>query len=49
MVRHHPQWLWIKDYIKSNKIGSINAITTLFSYKNTQNSSGGKEPRMARA
>ncbi len=34
MVRHHPQWIWIKNYIKSNKIGSISAITTLFSYKN---------------
>ena len=34
MVRHHPQWQWVKKYIDSNKIGKVNAITTLFSYKN---------------
>ena len=34
MVRHHPQWQWVKKYIKDNKIGKVNAITTLFSYKN---------------
>ncbi len=34
MVRHHPQWQWIKKYIKSGKIGKVNGITTLFSYKN---------------
>ena len=34
MVRHHPQWQWVKKYIDSNKIGKVNGITTLFSYKN---------------
>lgn len=34
MVRHHPQWQWVKKYIKDKKIGKVNAITTLFSYKN---------------
>ena len=34
MVRHHPQWQWIKNYIKLNKIGTINAITSIFSYNN---------------
>ena len=34
MVRHHPQWQWVKKYINSNKIGKVNGITTLFSYKN---------------
>tara|TARA_B100000073_G_scaffold281136_1_gene241846 strand:+ start:359 stop:1363 length:1005 start_codon:yes stop_codon:yes gene_type:complete len=34
MVRHHPQWQWIKKYIKSAKIGKITSISTVFSYKN---------------
>ena len=34
MVRHHPQWQWVKKYIKANKIGKVNAISTLFSYRN---------------
>ena len=34
MVRHHSQWQWVKKYIDSQKIGKINGITTLFSYKN---------------
>ncbi len=34
MVRHHTQWQWVKKYIDSKKIGKINGITTLFSYKN---------------
>jgi predicted dehydrogenase len=35
MVRHHPQWQWIKNYIKSNKIGTVKAISSFFSYNNT--------------
>jgi len=34
MVRHHPQWQWIKKYIKANKIGKVNAMSILFSYRN---------------
>ena len=34
MVRHHPQWLWIKKYLKSGKLGSISGISTVFSYNN---------------
>ena len=34
MVRHHPQWRWVKEYIKSGKIGSISSISTVFSYNN---------------
>jgi len=34
MVRHHSQWQWVKKYVDSKKIGKINGITTLFSYKN---------------
>ena len=39
MVRHHPQWQWVKTYIKSGKLGSISSISTVFSYnnKNPQN------------
>ena len=39
MVRHHPQWQWVKQYIKSGKLGSISSISTVFSYnnKNPQN------------
>ena len=34
MVRHHPQWQWVKDYIKSGSIGKISSISTVFSYTN---------------
>ena len=34
MVRHHPQWQWVKKYIKSGKLGSISSISTVFSYIN---------------
>ncbi len=34
MVRHHPQWQWVKKYIKSGKLGSISSISTVFSYNN---------------
>ena len=34
MVRHHPQWQWIKKYMKSGKLGSISGISTVFSYNN---------------
>ena len=34
MVRHHPQWQWVKKYIKSGKLGSISGISTVFSYNN---------------
>jgi predicted dehydrogenase len=34
MVRHHPQWQWIKKYIKSGKIGKITNISSVFSYNN---------------
>jgi len=34
MVRHHPQWQWVKKYIKSGQIGAISNISTVFSYFN---------------
>jgi len=34
MVRHHPQWQWIKKYIKSGSIGKISNISSVFSYFN---------------
>lgn len=32
MVRHHPQWLAIRDLVRSGRIGEIQAITGFFSY-----------------
>ncbi len=34
MVRTHPQWLGVKDLVKSGRIGSLTAITMFFSYFN---------------
>ncbi|UDL96727.1 Gfo/Idh/MocA family oxidoreductase [Lichenihabitans sp. PAMC28606] len=32
MVRHHPQWLKVRDLIANGRIGETRAISTLFSY-----------------
>ncbi|MBS1794618.1 MAG: Gfo/Idh/MocA family oxidoreductase [Acidobacteria bacterium] len=32
MVRHHPQWLKIRELVRSEKIGPLQAITGFFSY-----------------
>ena len=32
MVRHHPQWLKVKDIVASGRIGEARAIATVFSY-----------------
>ncbi len=34
MVRHHPQWQWVKKFIKDGKIGSVSNISAIFSYSN---------------
>ena len=34
MVRHHPQWQWIKKFINDGNIGKISSISTVFSYSN---------------
>ena len=34
MVRTHPQWLAVRDLIKENRIGKLQAITGFFSYFN---------------
>ena len=34
MVRHHPQWKWVKKIINIGSIGKVRSITTLFSYSN---------------
>jgi predicted dehydrogenase len=34
MVRYHPQWLWVKKYIKDGKIGTLKSIQTSFSFFN---------------
>ena len=35
MVRTHPQWIAVRDLIKKNRIGKMQAITGFFSYFNT--------------
>lgn len=35
MVRTHPQWLVVRDLIRRNRIGKLQAITGFFSYFNT--------------
>ncbi|MVA71023.1 gfo/Idh/MocA family oxidoreductase [Agrobacterium vitis] len=32
MVRHHPQWLKVRDLVKAGQIGEVRAIQTIFSY-----------------
>ena len=34
MVRHHPQWQWVKKYIQDGNIGAVSSISTIFSYFN---------------
>ncbi|CAN5250242.1 Gfo/Idh/MocA family oxidoreductase [soil metagenome] len=34
MVRHHPQWLWARDQVRTGKIGTVKAIQVLFTYFN---------------
>jgi len=34
MVRHHPQWLKVRELIKKGKIGTPRAVQVLFSYYN---------------
>ena len=34
MVRHHPQWQWVKKYIQKGNIGDIRSISSVFSYSN---------------
>ena len=35
MVRHHPQWQWVKKYIQKGNIGDISSISSVFSYYNS--------------
>ena len=34
MVRHHPQWQWIKKNIDNGFVGKIHSISSVFSYNN---------------
>ena len=34
MVRYHPQWIWIKKFIKNKKIGKLQSICSVFSFFN---------------
>lgn len=33
MIRHHPQWLRVREIVRSGEIGEIRAIHTAFSYR----------------
>jgi predicted dehydrogenase len=35
MVRTHPQWLRARELLRSGKIGDLRAVTSFFSYHNT--------------
>lgn len=32
MVRHHPQWLKVREWVQAGRIGTVRAIQTVFSY-----------------
>ena len=34
MVRFHPQWLWVREQIRSGALGELRAIQAFFSYNN---------------
>ena len=34
MIRYHPQWIWIKKFIKNKKIGKLQSISSVFSFFN---------------
>lgn len=34
MVRFHPQWLWVREQVRSGALGDLRAIQTFFSYNN---------------
>jgi len=35
MVRHHPQWLRVRELVRGGRIGELRAIQGFFSYNNT--------------
>ena len=35
MVRHHSQWQWIRDFINKGQLGEVKAISTYFSFFNS--------------
>jgi predicted dehydrogenase len=35
MVRYHPQWLLVRELIRSDRIGKVRAVQTAFSYSNS--------------
>ncbi|HAI31772.1 MAG TPA: NAD-binding protein, partial [Thalassospira sp.] len=38
MVRYHPQWLRVRDLVRSGELGEVRAIQAAFSYFNTDGS-----------
>jgi predicted dehydrogenase len=35
MVRYHPQWLLVRELVRSDRIGKVRAVQTAFSYSNS--------------
>ncbi|MGI8467399.1 MAG: Gfo/Idh/MocA family protein [Pyrinomonadaceae bacterium] len=46
MVRTHPQWLKVRDLIREERIGNLQAITGFFSYFNDDKSNIRNKPEM---
>lgn len=38
MVRYHPQWLRVRDLVRSGELGEVRAVQAAFSYFNTDGS-----------
>ena len=34
MVRHHPQWQWVRELVRGGRIGELRAVQVFFSYFN---------------
>ena len=48
MVKTHPQWLRVRELIRSGKIGQLKSIITVFSYFNRDPGNVRHKPRMGR-
>src|SRR5690606_35982637 len=35
MIRHHPQWLAVRDMVRAGEVGELRLVHVLFSYFNT--------------
>lgn len=46
MVRTHPEWLAVRDFVKQGRIGKLQAVTGFFSYFNDDASNIRNKPEM---